>query len=411
MRAHLTNRDYEQLSAYIDGQLTPAEKQKLEERLLAHADLQAALDEMNRTRALIRSAPRRRAPRNFTLTPAMVGAQKPARRGFNWNLFPVLSFTSAVATLALVAVLLFQMLPAQKLAQSTAMQQPDTELVADVVQQTMTAMQATASVVENAPLQSGQAAPTAVEKQTVPQAAQPQSPAMPAAMPTATPAMESFRALETAQPEAGAAVESTADVMQAAPEGTLEASPPVVAWGSNPNPEGVMGMGGGGGGNISSGSLLGPPVPGSSEGAMGKGGGGAGQPVMGENIVIPQESVNPEDTGAQNQMEDRAAPAQANPAISGTGPILGVPANEESGQIIDRKAILGQPGSEQPKEREAAPPQEAGEEAARAGEPGQEPPPATPFAFPLFQVVLVIVLAVIAIGTGTAAFILRKRAR
>ena len=46
MRAQLSNRDYEQLSAYIDGQLAPAEKRKLEERLRVHADLQAALDEL-----------------------------------------------------------------------------------------------------------------------------------------------------------------------------------------------------------------------------------------------------------------------------------------------------------------------------------------------------------------------------
>src|SRR5512142_1758722 len=97
MRAQISNRDYEQLSAYIDGQLSPAERRKLEERLRARTDLQVALDEMNRTRSLLRSAPRRRAPRNFTLTPAMVGERGPRRGGLTWNLVWSLGCRSGLA--------------------------------------------------------------------------------------------------------------------------------------------------------------------------------------------------------------------------------------------------------------------------------------------------------------------------
>src|SRR5512138_196575 len=110
MRAQLSNRDYEQLSAYIDGQLAQSERRRLEERIHNQPELQNALDELTQTRALIRQAPRRHAPRSFTLTPEMIGEANLRRkrsRGWNFNLFPILSFTSALAALALVAVLIF----------------------------------------------------------------------------------------------------------------------------------------------------------------------------------------------------------------------------------------------------------------------------------------------------------------
>lgn len=124
MRAHINQRDFEKLSAYLDGQLTPSERKKLEERMRARPELHTALEEMDRTRALLRMAPRRRAPRNFTLTPAMVGADRPAKRqsgGFP-SLFPALSFASAIATLALV--ISFLVSPSLSRPETTAMMEP-----------------------------------------------------------------------------------------------------------------------------------------------------------------------------------------------------------------------------------------------------------------------------------------------
>src|SRR5512141_1837172 len=113
MRAQLTNHEYEQLSAYIDGQLAPGEQRRLEEHLRARPEMQEALEDLQRMRTLLRSVPRRRAPRNFTLTPAMVGEQGGRRKrgGFSFNLFPALSFASVVATFALVASIVFGLLP------------------------------------------------------------------------------------------------------------------------------------------------------------------------------------------------------------------------------------------------------------------------------------------------------------
>jgi anti-sigma factor RsiW len=70
----------EALSAYLDGQLTPKERSRLEKKLQASADLRAAMEEMRRTRAVLRSQPRLRAPRNFTLTPEMAGLRKQGTR-------------------------------------------------------------------------------------------------------------------------------------------------------------------------------------------------------------------------------------------------------------------------------------------------------------------------------------------
>jgi len=98
--------DWEILSAYLDGQLSSREMDKVRQRLEAQPDLQRALDELQRTRAVLRAAPRRRAPRNFTLSPAMV----PQRR--RWlSLTPVFSFASALAVVLLVVSFAFTLLP------------------------------------------------------------------------------------------------------------------------------------------------------------------------------------------------------------------------------------------------------------------------------------------------------------
>jgi hypothetical protein len=89
-------RDVERLSAYLDGELSQAERARLESRFARDAGLSAALDELRTTRALLRRTPRRRAPRSFTLTPKMAGLRPPQPRAV-----PVLRFASVVATLLL----------------------------------------------------------------------------------------------------------------------------------------------------------------------------------------------------------------------------------------------------------------------------------------------------------------------
>jgi hypothetical protein len=106
MKTQLTDRDYELISAYLDQQLTQKESAGLEARMGAERALQVALDEMRKTRYLLRSIPKLRAPRNFTLTSEMAGVKQ--KRGF--QLFPTLRLSSALASLLLIFAFLGEFL-------------------------------------------------------------------------------------------------------------------------------------------------------------------------------------------------------------------------------------------------------------------------------------------------------------
>lgn len=101
----LTTREWEQISAYLDNQMSPRERAKFEQELASQLSLRQSLDEIKRTRNLLQSAPRRRAPRNFTLTPAMV---KPK---IEQRLFPFFSWASAAAALVLIMTFFLRFLP------------------------------------------------------------------------------------------------------------------------------------------------------------------------------------------------------------------------------------------------------------------------------------------------------------
>jgi hypothetical protein len=89
-------RDVEKLSAYLDGQLKPSEIARLESRLQTDPGLASILKDLRQTRGLLRQLPQRRAPRNFTLTPKMVGQKPPLPRTY-----PAFRFATVLATLLL----------------------------------------------------------------------------------------------------------------------------------------------------------------------------------------------------------------------------------------------------------------------------------------------------------------------
>jgi anti-sigma factor RsiW len=96
----LTFRDIEQLCAYLDGELSESERKRLEKRIHSEPALAAKLDEICDTCELLHSLPKRRAPRNFTLTPKTAGIRAPIPR-----LVPVFSWASAVAMLLFIFTL------------------------------------------------------------------------------------------------------------------------------------------------------------------------------------------------------------------------------------------------------------------------------------------------------------------
>src|ERR671922_2098405 len=90
----MNRRDIELLSSYLDGQLKPSETARLEARLSTDPSLRAVLDDLRSARGLLRQLPMRKAPRNFTLTPKMVGKNPPLPRSY-----PAFRFVTALATL------------------------------------------------------------------------------------------------------------------------------------------------------------------------------------------------------------------------------------------------------------------------------------------------------------------------
>jgi anti-sigma factor RsiW len=125
----MNDRDYELITAYIDGALTEAERQMLESRLSAEPNLRSELNSLRQTVTLLRQMPDLKAPRNFTLTAAQVEALPIAR-----TTLPVPLTTAFSALSAAAAVLLFVFggyfllrtsvqMPTANLNTSTTMQQ------------------------------------------------------------------------------------------------------------------------------------------------------------------------------------------------------------------------------------------------------------------------------------------------
>ncbi len=101
MKKQVQSRDWEALSAYLDGQLSNRERSRLEARLENDRDLQLALEELRKTQGVLRNLPTLCVPRNFTLTPQMVGLKQESR-----PLFPVLRFASIIAMVLLAVVVI-----------------------------------------------------------------------------------------------------------------------------------------------------------------------------------------------------------------------------------------------------------------------------------------------------------------
>lgn len=93
MKNSLSPRDWQDLSAYLDHQLNPIQSEKLEYRLNAEPELREALQDLSQIQAILRRQTALRAPRNFTLSPQMVGKRS------NERAYPALRLAAALASL------------------------------------------------------------------------------------------------------------------------------------------------------------------------------------------------------------------------------------------------------------------------------------------------------------------------
>lgn len=126
----LTERDLIELNSYLDGALDAAASRIIEQRLNAEPELRAEYDSMRVTKALLRQAPRLRAPRNFTLDPARYG--RPVRQGWFGGFFTMRTLAGAaslVTSLLLLAGALFTRLPIG--ASAPAMAEPQNITMAE----------------------------------------------------------------------------------------------------------------------------------------------------------------------------------------------------------------------------------------------------------------------------------------
>ena len=92
----ISKRDWTQLSAYLDGELSQRDLTKLENRIKKDPDFQAALEGLRDVKAVLSHTPRLSVPRNFTLKPAL--AQSPQRRA------PVRGYRLAAAALSFLFI-------------------------------------------------------------------------------------------------------------------------------------------------------------------------------------------------------------------------------------------------------------------------------------------------------------------
>ncbi len=108
-------RQDELLSAYLDGELSEVERERLEVRLSQDPALRAELRAMQSTMSLMRELPQVAAPRNFILSESMIERQRPARemrrsrpeprRGASAWAAPLLTAATAVVSLLFIVVL------------------------------------------------------------------------------------------------------------------------------------------------------------------------------------------------------------------------------------------------------------------------------------------------------------------
>ncbi len=104
MKDRISPKDWEAISAYLDGQLSQYDRLGLENRFQTEKDLNAACTELRIIRKLLHSQPKIEAPKNFLLTPEMVRIKSGGHR--TPSAFPALRMAAILATVLFVVVFL-----------------------------------------------------------------------------------------------------------------------------------------------------------------------------------------------------------------------------------------------------------------------------------------------------------------
>lgn len=113
-------RAEELISAYLDNQVTAAEKQFFERHLASCADCRAQLEVTRSMVTALRAMPTVKAPRSFVLPRAL--AKQPKRSIFAW--YPALRLATVVAAIVFMIVFAGDLLTTRTTSQSVSMSLP-----------------------------------------------------------------------------------------------------------------------------------------------------------------------------------------------------------------------------------------------------------------------------------------------
>ncbi len=108
----LSDRDYEQICAYLDNEMAQDERRRFMLRLQKDTELQKALEAIRRTRLILRSQPLMRAPRNYTLS-LQLAEKKRRHFGFEWITKPLLQTASALGSILFTLFFLYNLVAFQ----------------------------------------------------------------------------------------------------------------------------------------------------------------------------------------------------------------------------------------------------------------------------------------------------------
>jgi len=214
----LHNIEIENLSAYLDHELSEQEETQLRDRLAQDAELREKLEDLRLTRYTLRHTPKVKRQRSFTLSPEMVRKQTAAWRAVN------ISRLVSVASSVLFAFVLFGEIlfsgSAGLLASAPAEESAEVESVEEV-EAPMAMQAADENLMED----------SAAESMMAAEAAPVEEPA--AEEPVAD--MAADTAEGTPEPIGiGGGIEPTATLPQEAPEAELEGTPEPGGGGAPP---------------------------------------------------------------------------------------------------------------------------------------------------------------------------------
>lgn len=164
MSTHISPQDWQDLSAYLDQQLDASSQRSLEARLQREPQLRQALEEMRTVRLALRSAPRLRAPRNFTLTPEMAGARRPAQP------YPLLRLAAVLASILFLVALVGDLIgvPGTPVSEPAMLMQAEMVETALVEEAASALMQEASALPSEEPLPAAKSAPEEPARKAAP---------------------------------------------------------------------------------------------------------------------------------------------------------------------------------------------------------------------------------------------------